>query len=391
MNNFLLEAQSVFQFTQNLRRDLHQHPELGFQELRTAGVITRELNNLGLEVTTGVGKTGVVAILESTHPGPNLLLRFDMDALPITEATGAEYASINLGVMHACGHDGHVAVGLTVARLLSEHRAEWAGTVKLVFQPGEEGLGGAEAMIADGVLANPRPDLTLALHLWNEKPVGWLGITPGPVMAASEIFAIHITGKGGHGAAPHTTIDPVLASAQVVNTLQSIVARNVAPLQSAVISVTMIHSGDAFNIIPQTVEMQGTIRTFDPQVRSRVLERFNQVANNVTQAFECTAEIELRSITPAVVNDPEITRRVRQVAETLQIGSDMPLTFSTMGSEDMAFMMQGIPSCYFFVGSSNPGKGLNYSHHHPKFDIDEASLPRAVALMTGAAIDFLKE
>ena len=391
MNNFLLEAQSVFQFTQNLRRDLHQHPELGFQELRTAGVITRELNNLGLEVTTGVGKTGVVAILDSTHPGPNLLLRFDMDALPITEATGAEYASINLGVMHACGHDGHVAVGLTVARLLNEHRAEWAGTVKLVFQPGEEGLGGAEAMIADGVLANPRPDLTLALHLWNEQPVGWLGITPGPVMAASEIFAIHITGKGGHGAAPHTTIDPVLAAAQVVNALQSIVARNVAPLQSAVISVTMIHSGDAFNIIPQTVEMQGTIRTFDPQVRSRVLERFNQVVNNVTQAFECTAEIELRSITPAVVNDPEITRRVRQVAETLQIGSDMPLTFSTMGSEDMAFMMQGIPSCYFFVGSSNPGKGLNYSHHHPKFDIDEASLPRAVALMTGAAIDFLKE
>jgi amidohydrolase len=266
-----------------------------------------------------------------------------------------------------------------------------AGTVKLVFQPAEEGLGGAEAMIADDVLSNPRPDLTMALHLWNEKPFGWLGIAPGPVMAASEIFVIHIIGKGGHGAAPHTTIDPVLAAAQVVNALQGIVARNVAPLQSAVVSVTMIHTGEAFNIIPQTVEIQGTIRTFDPEVRSRVLERFNQVVNNVTQAFECMAEIELGSITPAVVNDPEITRRVRQVAETLQIGSDMPLTYSTMGSEDMAFIMQGIPSCYFFVGSSNPGKGFNYSHHHPKFDFDEASLPRAVALMTAAAIDFLKE
>jgi amidohydrolase len=390
MNSILQEAQSLFQFTQNLRRDFHRHPELGFQEVRTAGVIARELNNLGLEVTTGVGKTGVVAVLESTRPGPEILLRFDMDALPITEATEAEYASENQGVMHACGHDGHVAVGLTVARMLNEHRDEWAGTVKLVFQPAEEGLGGAEAMIADGVLANPRPDLTLALHLWNEKPLGWLGIAPGPVMAASEIFAIHITGKGGHAAAPHTTIDPVLAAAQAVNALQGIVARNVAPLQSAVISVTMIHAGDAFNIIPQTVEMQGTIRTFDPEVRSRVLERFNQVVNNVTQAFECKAEIDLRSITPAVVNDPEITLRVRQVAENQQLCSDMPLIWSTMGSEDMAFMMQGIPSCYFFVGSSNPKKGLNYSHHHPKFDIDEASLPRAVALMTAAAMDLLK-
>jgi amidohydrolase len=390
MNSILLEAQSLFQFTQKLRRDFHQHPELGFQEVRTAGVIARELTNLGLEINTGVGKTGIVALLESNQPGPEILVRFDMDALPITEATGAEYASENPGVMHACGHDGHVAVGLTVARLLNEHRAEWGGTVKLVFQPAEEGLGGAEAMIADGVLANPRPDLTLALHLWNEKPVGWLGIAPGPVMAASEFFAIHITGKGGHGAAPHTTIDPVLAAAQVVNALQGVVARNVAPLQSAVISVTMIHTGDAFNIIPQTVEMQGTIRTFDPEVRSRVLERFNQIVNNVTQAFECKAEIDLKSITPAVVNDPEITRRVRQVAENLQPGSDMPLTCSTMGSEDMAFIMQAIPGCYFFVGSSNPGKGLNYPHHHPKFDIDEASLPRAVALMTAAAMDFLK-
>ena len=391
MLSILPEAQSLFQYTQNLRRDFHRHPELGFKEVRTAGVITRELNKLGLEVTTGVGKTGVVALLEGTRPGPVVLLRFDMDALPITEATGAEYASENPGVMHACGHDGHVAVGLSVARLLNEHRAAWAGTVKLVFQPAEEGLGGAEAMIADGVLSNPRPDITLALHLWNEKPVGWLGIAPGPVMAASEIFTLHITGKGGHGAAPHTTIDPVLTAAQVVNALQGIVARNVPPLQSAVVSVTMIHTGDAFNIIPQTVEIQGTIRTFDPEIRNRVLERFNHVVNHVTQAFECKAEIDLKSITPAVINDPEITRRVRHIAEDLQLGSDMPLNCSTMGSEDMAFMMQGIPSCYFFVGSSNPEKGLNYSHHHSKFDIEEASLPRAVALMIAAAMEFLKE
>jgi amidohydrolase len=390
MNNILHEAQSLFQYTQYLRRDFHRHPELGFQEVRTASVVARELNTLGLEVTTGIGKTGVIALIESSRPGPTVLLRFDMDALPIPEATGAEYASENPGVMHACGHDGHVAVGLTVARLLNERRDEWAGIVKLVFQPAEEGLGGAEAMITDGVLISPRPDVTLALHLWNEKPVGWLGIAPGPVMAASEIFSVRITGKGGHGASPHATIDPVLAAAQVVNALQGIVARNVAPLQSAVISVTMVHTGDAFNIIPQTVDMKGTIRTFDPDVRERVLERFNQVIINVTQAFECHVEVEVKSITPAVVNDPEITRRVRQVAENLQLGGEIPLAYSTMGSEDMAFMMQDIPSCYFFVGSANPDKGLDYSHHHPKFDVDEASLPRAAALMTAAAMDFLK-
>jgi amidohydrolase len=390
MDQILQEAHSLFQYTQNLRRDIHQHPELGFQEIRTAGVITRELRNLGLEITSGVGKTGVVAIIEGSHPGPVVLLRFDMDALPITEATGAEYASQTPGVMHACGHDGHVAVGLTVARLLNEHHTELGGTVKLVFQPAEEGLGGAEAMIADGVLANPRPDVTLALHLWNDKPLGWLGIAPGPVMAASEIFKVLITGKGGHGASPHVSIDPVLAAAQIITALQGIAARNISPLQSAVISVTMVHAGDAFNIIPQYAEIQGTIRTFDPDVRSRVLERFYQIVTNVAQAFECEVETIVKSITPAVVNHPEITGRVRQIAEKLHLGEDMPLTCPTMGSEDMAFMMQEIPSCYFFVGSANPEKGLDFPHHHPKFDVDEASLPRSVALMTAAAMDFLK-
>jgi amidohydrolase len=390
MDDILHEAQSLFSYTQAFRRDIHRHPELGFQEVRTAGIIARELNTLGLEVTTGIGKTGVVGLLEGKQPGTVILLRFDMDALPISEATNAEYASENPGVMHACGHDGHVAIGLTVARLLNTKKNQWAGTVKLVFQPAEEGLGGAEAMIADGVLENPRPEVNLALHLWNDKPVGWLGISAGPVMAASEILTIRINGKGGHGAAPHTTIDPVLAAAQVVNSLQGIVSRNVPPLQSAVITVTMIHGGEAFNVIPQVVDLQGTIRTFEPDVRSRVLDRIKQIVNGVAQAFECQAELDIKSITPAVVNDPEITRRVQQVADKLGINNEMPLSYSTMGSEDMAFMMRDIPSCYYFVGSANPEKGLNYTHHHPKFDLDEASLPRAAALMTAAALDFLK-
>lgn len=390
MDDFLQEAEKLFAYTQSVRRDLHRHPELGFKEVRTAGIVARELNSLGLEVTTGIGKTGVVAMLEGVQPGPVILLRFDMDALPIIEATGAEYASENPGVMHACGHDGHVAIGLTVARMLNERKDHIAGTVKLVFQPAEEGLGGAEAMIADGVLDNPRPEVNLALHLWNDKPVGWIGIIPGPVMAASEIFTIRMIGKGGHGAAPHTTIDPVLAAAQVINSLQGIVSRNVPPLQSAVVSTTVIRGGEAFNVIPQTVEMQGTIRTFEPEVRQRVLDRFTQVVKGVSDAFECQVEIDVKSITPAVNNDPQVARRVRKVADNMHIGTEMPTAYCTMGSEDMAFMMKDIPGCYFFIGSANPEKGLNYAHHNPKFDVDEASFPRAAALMTAAAMDFLR-
>jgi amidohydrolase len=390
MHPILTEAQSLFEFTQLLRRDFHRHPELGFQEVRTAGIVTRELNALGLEVTTGVGETGVVATLESGKPGPVVLIRFDMDALPITEETGAEYASENPGVMHACGHDGHTAIGLTVARLLIEHRHELTGTVKFVFQPAEEGLGGAEKMIADGVLQNPKPDFTLALHLWNEKPLGWLGIVPGPVMAAADIFKVRIVGIGGHGATPQHAKDPVLAAAQIITALQSIVSRNVAPLQSAVVSVTMIHGGEAFNVIPQAVELQGTIRTFEPNVRERVLERFNQIVRGVAESFECQVEIDVKSLTPAVINDPQVTARVRRVAESLLPGSELPLTGSTMGSEDMAFMMQDIPGCYFFVGSANPEKGLNFPHHHPRFDVDEDALPRAAALMTAATLKISK-
>ena len=229
MNNFLDEAQALFEYTRNLRRDFHKHPEIGLKEFRTANIVAKELSGLGMEVKTGVGQTGVVGLIEGKAPGPVVLLRVDMDALPIQEETGAEYASENPGLMHACGHDGHVAVGLTVARILNEHRNEFCGTVKMVFQPGEEGLGGAEKMIADGVLQDPPADVALGLHVWNEKPVGWIGVVPGPVMAAADTFTVKITGRGGHGAVPDLTADPIVAAAQVVTALQSIVSRNVPP------------------------------------------------------------------------------------------------------------------------------------------------------------------
>ncbi len=390
MTDYLKEALALFEFTRSARRDFHIHPELGFKEVRTAGIVANELKSLGLEVTTGVAKTGVVALLEGARPGPVVLLRFDMDALPIVEETGAAYASQNPGVMHACGHDGHTAVGMTVARLLQAHASELAGTIKFVFQPAEEGQGGAQEMVAAGVLANPRPELCLALHVWNELPYGWLGIKEGPLMAAAEIFNIRITGKGGHGAVPHLAIDPVLASAQVITALQSIPARNVSPLKSAVITVGAIHGGEAFNVIPPFVELKGTIRTFEPEVRRLVLERFNTVVNGVAQSLGCQAEINVQSITPAVINDGPTAARVRQTAERVLPDFEIKADCETMGSEDMAYMQQEVPGCYFFVGTANTAKGLDAPHHHPRFDIEEDALPRAAALMAAAAAELLQ-
>jgi amidohydrolase len=357
--------------------------------VRTAGIVAQELQKLGLEVRTGVAKTGVIALIESHKPGPVVLARFDMDALPIQEETGAEYASITPGTMHACGHDGHTAIGLTVARMLHARQEEIKGTIKLVFQPAEEGLGGAQKMVAEGVLENPRPDYSLSLHLWNEKPTGWIGVTSGPAMAASETFSVNLTGKGGHGAAPHLSIDPLYAAAQIITSVQSIVSRNVPPMDSAVVSVTSINSGTTFNVIPQTAEFQGTIRTFNPTVRTMVIDRFHQLVDNIALAFNCTAEISMESITPAVINNPELSTRVQNITQRLYPQLTLDTNERTMGSEDMAYMMDEIPGCYFFVGSSNSEKGLDAKHHHPQFDFDEKALTTGSALMTATILDLI--
>ena len=388
--DFLREAEDLFEYTRALRRDFHRHPELGFQEVRTAGIVARELAELGLEVSTGVAETGVVAMLEGEQPGPVVLLRFDMDALPIQEQTGAAYASENPGVMHACGHDGHTAIGLTVARLLHAHRQALPGSLKLVFQPAEEGAGGAERMVKEGVLQNPPPNQCLAVHLWNEKPLGWVGIAAGPVMAAADFFKVTLQGKGGHGALPNLAVDPVVAAAQVISALQSIVARNVSPLQTAVVSVTSVHSGDAFNVIPSQATLQGTIRTFEPVVREKVIQRLHEVSGGIAQALSCQAEIEIKSITPALYNDSQAAARLRVVAGQLLPDHVIADSCSTMGSEDMAFMMQEVPGCYVFLGSASSHAGLDYAHHHPRFDFDERALPQAAALMAAAAVEALQ-
>jgi amidohydrolase len=396
MIDFVKEARALFPYTQSMRRDFHIHPELGFHEVRTGGIVAKELEALGLEVTKGVGKTGVVGLLEGSKPGPTILLRFDMDALPILEETGAEYASQNQGVMHACGHDGHTAMGLTVAKILQNHRDELNGTIKFCFQPSEEGfngeeMGGNEMMIRDGVLEGPKVERTLSMHLWNEQPVGWIGVAKGPVMAGAELFTIKLTGKGGHGAVPNLTIDPIVAASQVVTALQSITSRNVAPLQSAVVSVTTVHSGTAFNVIPQEAELTGTIRTFDLDVRKKVLERFHQIVPGVGEAMGCQVDIDIERISPAVINDDSVSERVQETAHQLLSDSTIDTApYMTMGAEDMAFMQEKVAGCYFFIGSNNQEKHLDYGHHHPKFDFDEEALVRGTALMAAAAVDIWK-
>lgn len=391
MPDFLTEAKALFEYTQSLRRDFHSHPELGFQEIRTAGIVAKELTTLGLEVHTGIGRTGVVAVLEGSKTGPVVLVRADMDALPIIEETGAPYASQNHGVMHACGHDGHTAILLTVARMLNAHREDLAGTVKLVFQPAEEGMGGADEMIRAGILEDPKVDIALALHVWNEKPVGWIGIANGPALAGAELFNLKVHGKGGHAAVPHLAVDPILASAQIITALQGIVARNVAPLQTAVVSVCTIHAGETFNVIPPVVEMTGTIRTFEPEVRRLVLDRFDKTVRSVAEAMGCQVELDVKRLTPATINHPQAASRVQSVArEVLPDAQVDSADYVTMGSEDFAFILEKVPGCFFFIGSANPERGLDAGHHHPRFDIDEAALPIGAALMTASIMAILK-
>jgi len=385
------EAEALADQLTAWRRDLHQHPELGFHEQRTAAIVAQTLRELGLEAQTGVADTGVVAVVEGGRPGRTALLRWDMDALPIQEATGAPYASAYSGVMHACGHDGHVAIGLGVARLLCSRREELRGRVRLVFQPAEEGLGGAERMIAAGVLENPSPDVALGIHLWNSRPVGWVGIGDGPVMAGAEILEIEILGKGGHGAAPHQARDPVAAAAQVINALQTIVSRNLDPQAAAVVSITQIHAGEAFNVIPDRALLRGTIRTFDLGVRQTVLNRVTEVASGVAAALGCTASVQLTPLTPPVVNDRAVAARVRQVAHQVLPGIVVEENERSMVSEDMACFLQAVPGCFVLFGSANPGRGLDAPHHNPQFDFDEAALPQAVALLVSATFDLLGE
>ncbi len=386
--NLKLEADALKDQLIAWRRDFHRHPELGFQEFRTSGVVARHLSSLGMEVQTGVGKTGVVGLLEGAQPGPVVMLRFDMDALPIQEANQTDYVSQTPGVMHACGHDAHTAIGMGIAQLLARYRAELAGTIKFVFQPGEEGCGGALAMLADHVLENPKPDVALGLHVWNDQPMGLLAAGNGGVMAAADIFTINVQGKGGHGAQPQLCVDAVLIASQIVAAVQSIVARNVNPRQTAVVSVGSIHAGTAFNVIADTAEMKGTIRTFDAATRDQIARRLAEVVEQTARALGGSAAIEIKAISPATVNDERVAQLVRETAIDVLGAEHVTADQFTMTAEDMSEFLGRVPGCFFFIGSANQAKGLDAPHHNPHFDIDEDVLPLGVAVLIEAALNW---
>ena len=387
--NFMDEAAALHPRMVEVRRDLHQHPEIAFEEVRTAGIVADELRALGLEVQTGVGKTGVVGILEGDGDGPTVLVRADMDALPIHEDSTADYVSQTDGKMHACGHDGHTSIGLAVAKMLSERRAEMNGRVKFVFQPAEEIGQGAKAMVADGVLESPKVDYSVGLHLWNEMPVGEVAVTPGPCMSTAESWRATITGSGGHGANPHETHDPIVAAAQIISALQTIVSRNVDPLESGVVTVGAIHGGDAFNVIPPEVELRGTIRTYLKETQELIHQRMQDIIHGIANSMGCEADFEVLRMTLAVSNDIELSKRISAIAADVVGVENIHDDERTMGSEDMAYLMDDIPGCYFFVGSRNSEMGFDAPHHHPAFDIDEDALRIGAAILASAAASFV--
>lgn len=385
MDSLSTAAQELVDETIALRRDFHKHPELAFQEERTSTEIARYLRDLGLEPRTGIGGTGVTAMLTGGVPGRTVLVRADIDALPIQQESDAPYASQTEGVMHACGHDGHAAVVLAVAKILTERRANLPGRILFVFQPAEEIVQGAAAMLADGALDGVQPDVSIGLHLQSRDPVGTVSMSPGPVMAATDTFRVVVRGSGGHAAKPQLTVDPVVAASQFVTALQTLVSREVDPLAQAVFSVTSIHGGTAYNIIPEQVELKGTMRSFDAPLRKHLRERFHEVAEGVGRASGATLDVAWTEGTPAVVNDEQVTARVREIAVEQLGAARVRSATPTMGGDDMALWLQRAPGCYFFVGSGNEQAGITAPHHHPAFDIDEGALPIATSLLAAAA------
>lgn len=375
------------------RRHLHEHPELGFQEYETAEFVRQRLEALGVEdIRTGINVTGVTGLIHGTAEGPgrNVLVRADMDALPIHEENDVEYSSTKEGVMHACGHDAHTSILLGLARVLTERKDQFSGTVKVLFQPAEElPPGGAKGMIEAGVLNDPPIEAVFGLHMSQGDPVGKIIVGAGPVMAAADGFDIVVRGKGGHGASPHECVDPVVVGSQIVVALQSLVSRNVDPMDSAVVSTCVFQSGHAFNVIPDTARLAGTVRTFKAETRDLMEKRVAEVANGVATALGAEADVTYTRGYPATVNDEVMTELAREAAIEV-VGEENVIELEPkMGAEDFSYFLEDKPGSYFFVGSKNEDKGLVWGHHHPKFDIDEESLGAGLATMATSVLKYM--
>jgi hippurate hydrolase len=360
------------------RRDIHAHPELGFEETRTAGIVAEKLESFGLEVHRGVGRTGVVGVLRAGKGSSSVGLRADMDALPIHEANDFPYRSRNAGRMHACGHDGHTSMLLGAAKALAAAR-DFDGTVNFIFQPAEEGLGGARAMIEDGLFERFPCEAVFGMHNRPSLPVGWFAVRAGPMMAAGGFFDITIHGKGAHGARPEVGVDPVIVAAHVATALQTIVSRNVAPVDTAVVSVTRIHGGDAYNVIPQSATLAGTVRAFSRPVMETIESSLRRIAAGVAEGFGAKAEVKLDWKFAPTVNDPKEAEFAAGVCAALvgaeRVQRDPPLI---MASEDFSFMLEQVPGCYLNIG--NDSGETSCEVHNPGYDFNDAALPFGAAL-----------
>ncbi len=373
-----------------VRRDLHAHPETAFQEVRTSGFVAGRLRALGLDVHTGVGRTGVLATVKGAASGRTVLLRAEMDALPIQEENQVPYRSQHDGAMHACGHDCHTSILLGVAKQLVRDAASLRGAVKLCFQPAEETGGGAEAMIHGGALEAPRPDAAFGLHVWQDLDLGKVGVTPGPFMAAVDEFTVTVSGKGAHAAMPHLGVDPVVCLSHMVTALQSIASREANPFKEVVVSVTQIKAGTAFNIIPENAWMNGTVRVFDEALWEELPVRFERVVRGVAEAFGCTVELRYERHNRPTVNEPRMSAIVHAAAAEV-VGEDHVVTdIRTMGGEDFSAFLHKVPGCFFAVGSRNQERGLVYGHHHPRFDVDERCLEIGAEILFRATRKFLE-
>ncbi|ABR47400.1 amidohydrolase [Alkaliphilus metalliredigens QYMF] len=374
-----------------LRRDFHQHPELGFQEHRSAEVIREYLNSCGIEVKT-VAKTGVVGLLKGKHPGSTVMLRADMDALPIEEENDVPYKSINKGKMHACAHDGHMAMLLVAAKILAQGKEEIRGNIKFVFQPNEEEAG-ARIMIEEGVLENPQVDAALGIHLWTPLESGKMGIAPGPVMGAHDNFKIVIKGKGGHTSAPHTSVDPIITAANIIQTVQIIQTREINALTPTVLMFGKINGGTTPNVIPESVTLEGTIRYLyegndDGEEQPR--KRLERIVKSVCEGHRAEYELEVRPSNTTLMNDPQLTALVEiEAGKIVKERQRDVIPYICMAGEDFSEFSMEVPSTFIFIGTGNKNEKSHYPHHHPRFNIDENTLLMGVQMHIRGALAYL--
>jgi amidohydrolase len=357
-----------------MRRDLHRHPELSWKEQRTQRVILDRLAELGLEDVRPIARTGATALVQGDWGGSCVLWRADIDALPVPEKTGLDFASEVESVMHACGHDAHAAIALGLAELLAARVSSLHGSVRFVFQPAEEASGGAQACIADGILDSPNVDSVLGLHVSADVPLGAVNVGPGPFFAAPTFFRIVITGRGGHAAAPQQAVDAVVIAAHVITALQSVVSRSVAPTETAVLTIGKVSAGFRSNVIAESATLTGTIRSYDDRVRDVMLERAKSIVSGVTGAFGASSEFRHNTTCPALINDARVTAMVEGVAESF-FGPGRIYASPSMGADDMAVFLQHRPGCYFWLGARNEARGIAGRHHDPGFMIDEDAIP----------------